>query len=226
MLQVVIPDQVLPVAFSIRVQLTSSDLTFSPGTLSFGDCIIAERTELLLHLNNASALTQEYGFLDLPRGVKIEPNAGFGTILPGQSQPKRVTFTPEFAGAQRFTLQCTTLCRRTFSIAATANAVSLPLSFSHNLLNLAATALGDASSVSTTLRNANSEAQFFEFAIPQVRPGPAVLGLSDAEQTIHFQHPNPVAVARSNLLVAINICCSARFQEIWSWKLEPGHPVV
>lgn len=168
-MQVVIPDQVLPVSFNVRVQLTTSDLRFEPASLHFGDCIIAERTELLLYMTNPSALAQEYGFPDLPRGVRIEPNDGFGTILPGQTQPKRVSFTPEFSGTQSFSLHCSTLHRRSFHIAAVANAISLPLSLSHNLLNLAATPLGDVSTVSVTLQNHTSEVQHFEFAVPEVR---------------------------------------------------------
>jgi len=81
------------------VQLTSSDLEFQPRRLDFGKCITAERTAVPLTITNSSAITQTYGFLELPSGVSIEPNGGFGTMLPGEVCERQVSFTPAFAGA-------------------------------------------------------------------------------------------------------------------------------
>ena len=42
--QVVVPDQKLPVCFSLRAHVTTTDLLFSPPKLSFGPCVMAEDT--------------------------------------------------------------------------------------------------------------------------------------------------------------------------------------
>ena len=83
-LQLTVPDQKLPVPFTLRAQVTTTDLIFDPPALHFGDCVMAEDTGVVLRINNPSALPQTLGFTQLPPGVRISPNDGFGFVLPGE----------------------------------------------------------------------------------------------------------------------------------------------
>lgn len=46
---------------------------------------MAEDTGLVLRISNPSALPHTLGFVNLPPGIRIAPNDGFGFILPGMS---------------------------------------------------------------------------------------------------------------------------------------------
>jgi hypothetical protein len=57
-MQLVVPDQKLPVRFRVAAHVTSTDLVFDPPTLDFGAAIMAEDTGVVLRLTNPSALPQ------------------------------------------------------------------------------------------------------------------------------------------------------------------------
>jgi hypothetical protein len=84
LLQVTAPDQALPVPFTLRAHVTSTDLQFTPPALHFGPCVMAEDTGVVLRVTNPSALPQTFGFTNLPPAIRIMPNDGFGYILPGE----------------------------------------------------------------------------------------------------------------------------------------------
>ena len=165
-LRVVIPSQSAPVAVTLRAQLTTSDLRFDPAHADFGRCILGELTAVPVTVRNPSALPATVGMLDLPRGVTVKPSNGFATVEPGGSTSMQICFTPELPGRHSFKLACSTLALRTFHVPCVAVVGVLPLSFSHNRIELAATALGDASTASTALVNRGSEAEVFEFGTP------------------------------------------------------------
>lgn len=53
------------------------------------ESVLAELT-----LTNVSLLVQEYGFVNLPSFMEIQPNYGFGKILPGESIPLHLIYSP------------------------------------------------------------------------------------------------------------------------------------
>lgn len=83
-LHVSVPGQPLPVDFTVRTQITSSDMELSPTHLNFGSCPVTEYAGVPVTLFNPSKLPQTYSFGNLPMGVKITPNDGFGRVLPGK----------------------------------------------------------------------------------------------------------------------------------------------
>ncbi len=88
--QVVVPDQKLPVLFSVRAHVTTTDLVFAPPALDFGPCVMAEDTGVVLRVTNPSALPQTFGFVGLPPTIRVMPNDGFGHILPGACRCSRI----------------------------------------------------------------------------------------------------------------------------------------
>ena len=89
--QLNVPDQRLPVSFTLRAQVTTTDLIFDPPRLDFGPCVVNEDTAVTLRVTNPSALPQTFGFVSSAQsGIGIKPNDGFGYILPGGSGHSRV----------------------------------------------------------------------------------------------------------------------------------------
>ena len=66
--------------------------------MDFGDCALGEATGLHLTMTNLARLPQKYGFCNLRRGLQVQPNDGFGTLLPGQTVSCVVSYTPDISG--------------------------------------------------------------------------------------------------------------------------------
>lgn len=99
-----VPDQSLPVPFTLRAQITNTDLLFQPPALDFGDCVMGERTAVKLLVRNPGRLPQTFGFVGLPSGLHFTPNDGFGYVLPGEALERLVSFQPPIAGPQTFSI--------------------------------------------------------------------------------------------------------------------------
>ncbi|GIL93003.1 hypothetical protein Vretifemale_20446 [Volvox reticuliferus] len=161
-----VPDQTLPVPFSLRAQVTHTDLVFEPPSLDFGDCVMAERTALRLIIHNTGRLPQTFGFVGLPSGLRVSPNDGFGHVLPGESLERLVSFQPPIAGPQSFSVTAKTLAGRSFTLPCKAVGVTPRLSMSYNRISMPATAVGDTNTVSVVLINRTDAPQAYEFAVP------------------------------------------------------------
>lgn len=72
-----------------------------------------------LNLTNESLLIQEYAFLNLPPSMEIQPNDGFGAILPGETVKLHLIYSPYprdipgnelgangISGERRFRMNC------------------------------------------------------------------------------------------------------------------------
>jgi hypothetical protein len=62
--QVTVPDQRLPVSFTLRAHVTTTDLLFSPPQLDFGPCVMAEDTGLVLRWERNTAHTHTGGSIE------------------------------------------------------------------------------------------------------------------------------------------------------------------
>ena len=175
-----VPEQVLPVSFVLRAQLTtpklllqrpsdpndpSSDLK-SVTSLNFGSCPLNGQKVLQLTLHNSSRLSQKFGFLPLPKGLDVQPGDGLGTILPGESITREVRFSPSAATQFAQTLTCRTSLNQTYLIRCTGQGVMPHVSFSHTKLALPPTAEGDTSEGDVTLTNPTAVPQTFELKAP------------------------------------------------------------
>nr|XP_010348640.2 cilia- and flagella-associated protein 74 isoform X1 [Saimiri boliviensis boliviensis]XP_039330534.1 cilia- and flagella-associated protein 74 isoform X1 [Saimiri boliviensis boliviensis] len=140
-----VADQNKPVEFTVHAIVTTSDLELDPAEVDFGYCTIYEaiRTEIRLH--NHSLLPQEFGFVRLPKFVDIQPNDGFGAILPLETLQFDVIFQPTKAKEYSFELICKSEINRCFKLSCRAVGVHPPLELSHYQIKFAATALYDTS---------------------------------------------------------------------------------
>ncbi|XP_012920634.1 cilia- and flagella-associated protein 74 isoform X3 [Heterocephalus glaber] len=140
-----VADQTKPVGFTVHAIVTTSDLELRPSTLDFGYCTIYEAIRASISLCNHSLLPQEFGFVGLPKFVDIQPNDGFGTILPLETLQLDVLFQPTKAREYSFELVCRSEINRCFKLSCHAVGVHPPLELSHYQIKFAATALCDTS---------------------------------------------------------------------------------
>ncbi|XP_036034939.1 cilia- and flagella-associated protein 74 isoform X15 [Onychomys torridus] len=136
-----VADQIKPVGFTVQAIVTTSDLEISPLEISFGYCTIYEAIRTEISLSNLSLLPQEFGFVGLPKYVDIQPNDGFGTILPLETLQLDVIFQPIKAKEYRFELVCKSEINRCFKVSCQAVGVHPPLELSHYQIKFSATAL-------------------------------------------------------------------------------------
>ncbi|XP_068397247.1 cilia- and flagella-associated protein 74 [Eschrichtius robustus] len=170
-----VADQIKPVGFTVHAIVTTSDLELSPSGVDFGYCTIYEAIRTQVSLYNHSLLPQEFGFVGLPKFVDIQPNDGFGTILPLETLQLDVIFQPTKAKEYNFELVCKSEINRCFKLTCRAVGVHPPLELSHYQVKFAATSLYDTSVA--TLYVINSR-------LSKNSPTPSVprIGLEDASQ--------------------------------------------
>uniref|UniRef100_A0A8C0HU32 Cilia- and flagella-associated protein 74 n=1 Tax=Balaenoptera musculus TaxID=9771 RepID=A0A8C0HU32_BALMU len=170
-----VADQIKPVGFTVHAIVTTSDLELSPSGVDFGYCTIYEAIRTQVSLCNHSLLPQEFGFVGLPKFVDIQPNDGFGTILPLETLQLDVIFQPTKAKEYNFELVCKSEINRCFKLTCRAVGVHPPLELSHYQVKFAATSLYDTSVA--TLYVINSR-------LSKNSPTPSVprIGLEDASQ--------------------------------------------
>ena len=166
-IRVLVPDQVLPVSFTLRAQLTTPQLLLERNgravtSLDFGTCPVNATRSLKLTLRNPSALPQRFGFPPLPKGVDVQPGDALGTLLPGEAVEVDVRWSPLAATHFHATLTCRTSLNRAYPIKLIGQGVTPHLTLSHTALALPPTAEGDTSSADVTLTNETSHAQAFE----------------------------------------------------------------
>ncbi|KAL1777360.1 cilia-and flagella-associated protein 74 isoform X1 [Sigmodon hispidus] len=138
-----VADQIKPVGFTVQAIVTTSDLEISPLEINFGYCTIYEAIRTEINLSNLSLLPQDFGFVGLPKYVDIQPNDGFGTILPLETLQLDVIFQPTKAKEYRFELICKSEINRCFKVSCQAVGVHPPLELSHYQIKFSATALYD-----------------------------------------------------------------------------------
>ncbi|DBA68488.1 TPA: Cilia- and flagella-associated protein 74 [Trebouxia sp. C0005] len=165
--KVTVAGQVLPVLASIRLQLTSTRISFHPSRLDFGECNLGEKTGVTVQVTNHSTLPQKYGFGRLPKGVSISPGDGYGMLLPLETISLTFSFMPSLTGPYNFQLECQTPLNTKFSLPCTAMARLPMITLSHNRIQLPATAIQDICTASVILRNTTPDPQTFEFIVPQ-----------------------------------------------------------
>ncbi|XP_056102909.1 cilia- and flagella-associated protein 74 [Rhinichthys klamathensis goyatoka] len=167
-LTVQVPDQVKPVLFTAHAVVTSSDLRFERTELEFGHCSVHESTHTSVRLTNCSLLPQEFGFVGIPKFIDVQPNDGFGTLLPSQSMDIHLIFSASKAGEHNFTLTCKTSINRDFVLSCHATGVQPSLKLSHSLVEFGGTALGDRATAVLYVENRISAGpRLFSFSVPE-----------------------------------------------------------
>ncbi|XP_043851370.1 cilia- and flagella-associated protein 74 [Dromiciops gliroides] len=166
-----VADQKRPVIFTVHAVVTTSDLEIEPKEVDFGYCTIYEAVYTKITLINKSLLPQEFGFISIPKYVDIQPNDGFGVILPLQTLPLHVIFKPSKAKEYDFQLLCITEINREFTLSCKAIGVYPPLELSHYRVKFAATALFDMSTVTLYVINSHTSMNSLTHAVPRLGSG-------------------------------------------------------
>ena len=100
-----VPDQALPVYYTLRAQLTTGTVGFSSTSIDFGDTYITHATSRTVTLTNESLLPQRFGFVNIPPEIEVQPFNGFGELLPKESRDIELIFKPESAIEYEFKVQ-------------------------------------------------------------------------------------------------------------------------
>ncbi|XP_040915235.1 cilia- and flagella-associated protein 74 [Toxotes jaculatrix] len=137
--------QVQPVHFTVQAVVTSSDLQFDHTEVNFGYCSIYQSVRSSVRLTNLSLLPQDFGFLGVPEFIEVQPNDGFGTLLPQETLEIDLIFSANKAKEYNFQLRCKSGINRDFLVSCRAVGVRPPLELSHSLVQFGATAVGDRS---------------------------------------------------------------------------------
>ncbi|XP_045912230.1 cilia- and flagella-associated protein 74 isoform X3 [Micropterus dolomieu] len=148
-----VASQVKPVHFTVHAVVTSSDLQFDRTDVDFGYCSIYQSVKSSVRLTNLSLLPQDFGFLGVPEFIEVQPNDGFGTLLPQETLEIDLIFSANKAKEYIFQLSCKSGINRDFLLSCRAVGVRPPLELSHSLVQFGATAVGDRSTAILYLIN-------------------------------------------------------------------------
>ncbi|GLD45765.1 cilia- and flagella-associated protein 74 isoform X1, partial [Lates japonicus] len=149
--------QVQPVLFTVQAVVTPSDLQFDQTEVDFGCCSIYQSVKSSVRLTNLSLLPQDFGFLNVPEFIEVQPNDGFGTLLPQETLEINLIFSPNKAKEYNFQLSCKSGINRDFLLSCRAVGVRPPLQLSHSLVQFGATAIGDRSTTTLHLINHHTD---------------------------------------------------------------------
>ncbi|XP_041712166.2 cilia- and flagella-associated protein 74 isoform X1 [Coregonus clupeaformis] len=173
-LTVEVADQVRPVPFTVHAVITSSDLCFDRTEVDFGHCSIYESVKTSVRLTNLALLPQDFGFLGIPQFVEVQPNDGFGTLLPLETLEVDLIFSAKKAGEYSFQLNCKSGINRDFPLSCHAVGVHPPLELSHSLVQFGGTAVGDCSTAVLHVVNAHTSRNEFTHPVPRIGRDPVV----------------------------------------------------
>ncbi|KAM6930109.1 cilia- and flagella-associated protein 74-like [Lycodopsis pacificus] len=144
---------VKPAHFTVHAVVTSSDLQFDRTEVDFGFCSIHRLVKSSVRLTNLSLLPQDFGFLGVPEFIELQPDDGFGTLLPQETLEIDLMFSANKAKEYHFQLSCKSGINRDFPLSCRAVGVCPPLQLSHSLVQFGATAVGDRSTAVLYLTN-------------------------------------------------------------------------
>nr|XP_028596751.1 LOW QUALITY PROTEIN: cilia- and flagella-associated protein 74 [Podarcis muralis] len=170
-MMVMVSDQSKPVEFTVHAIVTTSDLEIRPTEVDFGFCSIYEAVQTTITLTNKAILPQEFGFVKLPEFVEIQPNDGFGMLLPLEQLQLDIIFKAQRAKEYSFELTCKTEINREFKLSCKAVGVHPPLELSHTLVQFSATALNDVSTANIFVINNHVSVNQFTHSVPRVGKG-------------------------------------------------------
>ncbi|XP_075413892.1 cilia- and flagella-associated protein 74 [Tenrec ecaudatus] len=210
-----VADQVKPVEFTVQAIITTSDLEISPSEVDFGHCTIYEAIRAKITLHNHSLLLQEFGFLGLPKFVDIQPNDGFGTILPLESLQLDVIFQPTKAKEYTFELICKTEINRQFKVSCRAVGVHPPLELSHYQIKFSATPLYDTAVATLYVINSHLSMNMMTHTVPRIgSQEPAPVGPTSFEFLLPPDVPITISPSVGTVLPGKKCLVQVAFQPV------------
>ena len=148
--------------------MTTSDLEFDVKEIDFGYCTIYETARATISLANHSILCQPFGFVKLPEFLNVQPNDGFGTLLPNETISIDINFCPKIAKEFKFTVVCKSLVNREFVINCRGVGVHPPLKLSAQRVNFKATCLNSSSFQTIYVKNEHVDYEQHRHPVPRI----------------------------------------------------------
>ncbi|XP_073089125.1 cilia- and flagella-associated protein 74 isoform X2 [Manis javanica] len=215
-----VADQIKPVVFTVHAIVTTSDLELNPPEVDFGYCTIYEAIRTQVSLCNHSLLPQEFGFVGLPKFVDIQPNDGFGTILPLETLPLDVTFQPSEAKEYNFELLCKSEIGRCFRLTCRAVGVRPPLELSHHQIKFAATSVYGTSVAALYVINSHLSTSPLTRSVPRIgSAGASPVGPTTFEFLLPPDSPITISPSVGTVLPGKKCLVQVAFQPGLSSKL-------
>ncbi|XP_019852101.1 PREDICTED: cilia- and flagella-associated protein 74-like isoform X2 [Amphimedon queenslandica] len=205
-ISIIVAGQSSPVTFTVMATVTESDISLSQTTLDFGQCTIHESVYTSIQLTNKSCLPQDFGFVHLPKWLSVQPNDGFGTLLPHETLSVDVIFTPDVP-KEYFTntVSCLTVINKEYKLTVKGTGIHTPLRLSHSTVLFNDTPLNTISVSRISILNPSTPSahnavtkgptplkasRLFEFHIPSenlpISVSPAV-GIVDPGKSIDIE---------------------------------------
>jgi hypothetical protein len=166
-----VPDQINVINYNLNAIVTTSDLEFNLKTIDFGCCTIYEAATATVSLTNKSILCQPFGFIKLPDYVNVQPNDGFGTLLPKETIEIDINFCPNTAKEYKFSVICKSLVNRDFVIDCCGVGVHPPLKLSAQRINFKATSIGTTTSEPIYVINDHLDYDQHRHPVPRIGNG-------------------------------------------------------
>lgn len=169
--------QALPTTMVVQADITSNEVTVTAAVDDFGAISVQETAVAIVTLVNHSALTRDFGFVGHPDYVSLQPNHGFGTLLPFETLVIEMLVSPGQAEIGRdvpFTFVST--CRwqgddgRGRRLGFKGVAIAPPLRLSTAQLRFPPVAFGSTTLAALWLSNCRAVPQSFEFVCPAASP--------------------------------------------------------
>ncbi|XP_066500097.1 cilia- and flagella-associated protein 74 isoform X2 [Hoplias malabaricus] len=171
-LYIQVAGQVKPVPFTVHAVVTTSDLEFDHTEVDFGHCSVFESVVSTVRLTNCSLLPQDFGFVSIPSFIDVQPNDGFGTLLPLQTVEIDLIFSASKAGEYKFQLTCKSGINRDFVLSCHGIGVRPLLELSDSVVQFGGTAVGDHSTAVLYVVNSHTSRNEFTHAVPRIGKGP------------------------------------------------------
>ncbi|XP_060787631.1 cilia- and flagella-associated protein 74 [Neoarius graeffei] len=171
-LNIQVANQVKPVPFTVHAVVSTSDLKFDHSEVDFGHCTVFESVQTTVCLSNLSLLPQDFGFVGIPKFIDVQPNDGFGTLLPLQTLEIHLIFSAPKAGEFNFQLTCKSGINREFRLKCHAIGVRPVLELSNSLVQFGATAVGDRSTAVLHVLNFHTSLNDITRPMPRIGKGP------------------------------------------------------
>jgi len=142
-IHILVPKQAVPVFFTLKCQITSGKIKIGPTSdINFGLCYTTETLIKKLDLINQSSLPQKYGFVNLVNEIDVQPNDGFGVLLPHETKTLNVLFSPKISNYHyNFNLDMRTSMGDVYHIPVKGIGCDSPIELSHSLIQFTPTSV-------------------------------------------------------------------------------------
>ena len=178
-------DQVMPVNFEIKAEVTTDSIGIEPGSIEFGEVWVQTAVSAKFKIKSNCALPQEYAFVRLPPTISIEPFDGFGTLLPFEVLELKAVYRPapvkpgtelgKDSNDIYLRFKTGDLCARELKVPYSAKLQSSPILFSSYKLEFPATPRGETTEFSLTVTNSSKK---LPFSVEIMPPASTVSGIS------------------------------------------------